>query len=99
MFLQRAPGELYLQCGGSCSVGHIPPETRLAGASTAGWLEKVDPVTLETLHRSPDLPSGGHLWCGAAVVHANGDIYVVNGRWMHRLSHADCRSDPPPRRL
>eukprot|EP01050_Picozoa_sp_SAG11_P046578 SAG11_NODE_23902_length_381_cov_1.177305_1_plen_110_part_10 len=51
-----------------------------------GWLGRVEPSTLETLARSPDLPSGGHLWCGAAVAHANGDLYMVNGRYCHRLT-------------
>jgi len=47
-------------------------------------------MTLETIARSPDLPSGGHLWCGAVVVHENTDLYVVNGRYCHRLD-VDCR--------
>ena len=44
------------------------------------------PTTLETLARSPDLPSGGHLWCGGVVAHANGDLYMVNGNYVHRLT-------------
>ena len=76
MFVLRDPGELFLQGG-----------TRLGqGADSFGWVQKLDPVSLETLARSPRLPSGGHNWCGAATVHENGDLYVVNGCYCHRLS-------------
>jgi hypothetical protein len=88
MFVQRGTGELYLQCGAGMGAGELPPVLRRGGDSS-GWLEKVDPTTLQTLCRSPPLPSGGHLWCGAAVAHANGDLYMVNGRYCHRLS-PDC---------
>ena len=83
MFVQREPGELFLQVGAVQSRDGTPPFYRPDGDS-AGWLERVDPITLETLARSPDLPSGGHVWCGAVVVHQNGDLYVVNGRFRHR---------------
>ena len=76
MLVQREPGELYLQGGTR------PGQTR----ASHGWVERIDPVTLEPLAASPELPSGGHNWCGAACVHANGDIYVVNGEYCHRLS-------------
>lgn len=76
MLVQRAPGELYLQGG-----------TRTGQREVSfGWVYKIDPVTLETILESPRLPSGGHNWCGAATVHENGDIYVVNGCYCHRLS-------------
>jgi len=88
MFVQRARGELFLQGGAVQSREGTPPFYRPDGDS-AGWLERVDPITLETLARSPDLPSGGHVWCGAVVVHQNGDLYVVNGRYCHRLN-PDC---------
>lgn len=78
MFIQRARGELYL-CG-----------TNMPGSDERrGWVERVDPVTLATTARSPDLPSGGHTWCGAIVAHENGSIYSVNGRFLHRLDR-DC---------
>jgi hypothetical protein len=86
MFIQREPGQLYLQCGPSLGPRELPPARRQPGDRDCGWLEKVDPITLETLKRSPDLPSGGHLWCGAVVAHENGDIYMVNGRFCHRLT-------------
>ncbi len=75
MFIQRGPGELFL-CG-----------TNMPGSGERrGWVERVDPLTLEPIARSADLPSGGHTWCGAIVAHANGDIYAVNGRYLHRLN-------------
>jgi len=27
-----------------------------------GWVEEVDPITLETIRQSPDLKTGGHNW-------------------------------------
>ncbi len=89
MFVRRGPGELFVQGGAGLGVGEFPPSYRAEGDS-GGWLERVDPVTLQTLARSPELPSGGHLWCGAVVVHENGDLYMVNGRYCHRLDE-DCR--------
>ena len=77
MFVRREEGELFLQ--GS---HHTPPAN--------GWLERVDPVTLEPVAASPMLSSGGHSWCGAVAAHENGDLYMVNGRYVHRLD-TDCR--------
>jgi len=74
MAIAGAGGTLYIQ---GCDPG--------AGTS---WLEQIDPVTLETVHRSPDL-AGGPFWPGGAAVHANGDLYVTYGRWCHRLD-AEC---------
>ncbi len=76
MFVQRDRGELYLQ-------GGTPIGQR---RDSYGWVEQVDPQTLEVLRASPRLPSGGHNWCGAAAVHENGDLYVTNGCYIHRLS-------------
>ncbi|MEX2245185.1 MAG: hypothetical protein WEC75_00705 [Dehalococcoidia bacterium] len=75
MFVWRDESELYLH-------GTMPP----ADPHPHGWVERVDPRTLEVIDASPDLPCGGHIWCGAVVVHANGDLYVVNGSYLHRLS-------------
>ena len=80
MLVQRAPGELFVQGGAGLRRGETPPAYRSEG-SHHGWLERVDPVSLEPIARSPELPSGGHLWCGSVVVHANGDLYMVNGRY------------------
>ena len=41
---------------------------------------------MKQYNESPKLPTGGHVWCGAIAAHANGDLYKVNGRYMHRLS-------------
>lgn len=89
MMVQRAPGELYVQGGGGLRRGELPPHFRAEGRNS-GWLERINPITLEPIDRSPELPSGGHLWCGAVVVHANGDLYMVNGRYCHRLD-PQCR--------
>ncbi|NQY56540.1 MAG: hypothetical protein HRT86_08665 [Ilumatobacteraceae bacterium] len=85
MFVQRRRGELYLLCG--AGIDGLPPQHRPAGDSD-GWVERVDPITLETIDRSPALSSGGWLWCGAIVVHRNGDLYAVNGRFAYRLDPA-----------
>ena len=79
MFVQRDGGELYLQGGAQ----------PFQADESFGWLEKVDPKSLEPVARSPKLQSGGHNWCGAVVVHENGDLYMTNGRFCHRLS-PDC---------
>lgn len=77
MMIRRDRGELFLQ--GNTPPGHADPH---------GWVERIDPLTLETLDRSPRLPAGGHTWCGAALVHATGDLIVVNGAYVHRLDPA-----------
>ncbi len=78
MFVQRDEGELYLQ-----------GTTQAEDPSVAGWVERVDPVTLAPLASSGDLPAGDHEWCGSVAVHRNGDLYTVNGSYLHRL-RADC---------
>lgn len=70
------PGEVYL-------LTHSALRARI-GLSTASRVERIDPVTLKTVDRSPRLP-GGPMWPGGMAVHANGDVYVVYGRWAHRL--------------
>ena len=76
MFVHRNHEELYLQGG-----------TRIGQRRASfGWVKQLDPITLETIRETPKLPSGGHNWCGAVCVHENGDLYMVNGRYCHRLS-------------
>jgi len=75
MVVQRDPGELYL-------LRHT------AGDDAVAWVERVDPVTLDEVERSPDLP-GGPTWPGGVAVHENGSLYVVFGRHAHRLD-PDC---------
>jgi hypothetical protein len=72
MVVLRAPGEVFVQ-------GNSPPSP-----NSTSWVERIDPVTLGTLARSPDMP-GGPFWAGGILAHANGDLYVTYGRYCHRL--------------
>jgi len=72
MVVLREPGEVYLLC-------------HTTGDAAVAWVERIDPVTLEAVVRSPDLP-GGPTWPGGVAVHANGSLYTVFGRHAHRLS-------------
>lgn len=67
----RDPGELFL-------LRHT------IGADTVSWVERLDPTTLATLDRSPDL-AAGPFWPGGLAAHADGGLIVVYGRWAHRL--------------
>ena len=92
MCVQRGKGELCLQCGTRHNAGEIPPPKKRRPPlckRLARKDQKIDPNTLATIPCSPDLPSGGHMWCGAVVAHANGDLYMMNGRFAHRLK-PDC---------
>ena len=71
MAVTRDPGQLYL-------LGHT------AGDDAVSFVERIDPVTLEALGRSPDL-AGGPTWPGSLAAHANGSLYVVFGNHAHRL--------------
>lgn len=73
MVVLRAPGEVFLQ-------GNSQP-----WENTTSWVERIDPITLATVARSPDLP-GGPFWAGGILAHANGDLYVTYGRYCHRLN-------------
>ena len=73
MVVLRAPGEVYLQ--GSTSLG---PEN-------AVFVERIDPVTLAPIVRSPDLAAGGVWWPGGVVVHRNGFLYVTQGTGCWKL--------------
>ncbi|MEM7325131.1 MAG: hypothetical protein AAF531_18725 [Actinomycetota bacterium] len=74
-FVQRDPGELFLY-----------GTTLASDPAVAGWVERVDPVTLEPLASTGDLPAGGHEWPGGVAVHRNGDLYMVSGGYMHRVA-------------
>ena len=80
MAVRRGEGELYL--GGTMPAFTGPPPF--------GWLQKLDPETLDVLAETPELPCGEHVWCGAIAAHQNGDIIKVNGCYMHRLA-PDCQ--------
>lgn len=75
MVVLRDPGEAYV-------LRHT------FGDGAISWVERVDPVSLEPIERSPDL-DGGPMWPGGVAAHANGSLYVVFGRHAHRLA-ADC---------
>jgi hypothetical protein len=77
MVVLRDAGELYVQ--GNTGTG----------ADTTGWVERIDPESLETVARSPALPAGP-FWPGGVAAHANGSLYVTYGRWCHRLD-PDCQ--------
>lgn len=78
MTVLRDPGEVYF-------LSHSALRARVLGRPTTSCVEKIDPLTLRTLGRSPRLP-GGPMWPGGMAVHRNGDLYVVYGRYIHRLS-------------
>ena len=54
---------------------HARPPAARATRCTA-WVERIDPLTLEPLARSPDLPAGP-FWPGGMAAHANGSLHVV----------------------
>jgi len=70
------PGEVYL-------LTHSALRANI-GLPTTACVERIDPHSLRTLERSPRLP-GGPMWPGGMAIHRNGDIYVVYGRYAHRL--------------
>ena len=76
MTVLGAPGEVYL-------LTHSALRARW-GRPTSCRVSRIDPITLAPEATSPRLP-GGPMWPGGLAVHANGDLYVVYGRWAHRL--------------
>jgi hypothetical protein len=76
MTVLGAPGEVYL-------LTHSALRSKL-GLPTTACVERIDPISLKTLCRSPRLP-GGPMWPGGMAIHRNGSIYVVYGRYAHRL--------------
>jgi hypothetical protein len=76
MTVLGAPGEVYL-------LTHTVLRAKL-GLPTTACVERIDPLTLKTLARSPRL-AGGPMWPGGMAIHRNGHIYVVYGRYLHRL--------------
>lgn len=79
MAVRRDPSEWYL--GGTMPAFTGPPPF--------GWVNRFDPISLETLASSPQLPCGDHVWCGAILAHADGSIISVNGSFVHRLDPHD----------
>lgn len=60
--------------------------TSLPGGSPFGRVERIDPLTLETIITSPNLETGGHIWEGGCLAHRNGDIYAITGCFLYRLN-------------
>lgn len=56
-----------------------------AGDGAVAIVERIDPVTLDPLATSADLP-GGPVWPGGIAVHPSGDVHVVFGNHAHRLA-------------
>ncbi len=81
MVLLREPGEVYIM-----TVAMF--RRRLLRLPAHARVEKIDPVTLRTIARSPKLKGGG-FWPGGFAVHRNGDLYLTYGSYCHRLN-ADC---------
>jgi hypothetical protein len=81
MTVLGAPGEVFLLTHSALRASF--------GLPTTARVERIDPVTLKTIAASPRLP-GGPMWPGGIAVHPNGDLYVVYGRWLHRLDR-DCQ--------
>ena len=79
MVIQREKNEFFL--GGTMPYFN--------GPKPYGWVQKINPDTLEVLNESPQLPCGDHVWCGAIAAHKNGSVIKVNGSFMHVLS-PDC---------
>lgn len=71
------PGEVFL-------LTHSALRARL-GLPTTSCVERIDPLTLKTVARSPRLP-GGPMWPGGMAIHRDGQIIVVYGRYAHTLS-------------
>lgn len=87
MVVLRDPGEVYVLRHGF-------------GDGAVAWVEQIDPLTLEVLRQSPELP-GGPMWPGGVAAHAGGSLQVVFGNHAHRLA-ADLTllaSTELPRRL
>ena len=77
MTVLGAPGEVYL-------LTHSALRAQV-GLPTTACVERIDPLTLKPLDRSPRL-RGGPMWPGGLAIHCNGDLLVVYGRHAHRLN-------------
>ena len=77
MVVLREPGEVYLM-----TIAMF--RNRLLRRPAHSRIEKIDPVTLKTIARSPKLKAGA-MWPGGFAVHRNGDLYITYGSYCHRL--------------
>ena len=78
LLIRREPGELY-------ALRHTIPRGGAQNRPAEGWVERLDPLTLEVTATTPRLP-GGPYWPGGIAAHANGSLYMVFGAWTHRLT-------------
>src|SRR5436190_3367729 len=78
VLLRREPGELY-------ALRHDVPVRGEQSSPVEGWVERLNPATLEVTATTPRLPAG-RWWPGGLAAHANGDIHMVLGRWAHRMT-------------
>ncbi len=78
MVIRRDPGEWFV--GGTMA--------SFVGEAPHGWVQRIDPETLDVLADTGPLPCGEHVWCGAVAAHANGSLYNVNGSHLHKISAA-----------
>lgn len=78
MVIRRDEGELF-------ALRHGMPLDGPNASPVQGWVERLDPDTLELRASSPRLP-GGPYWPGGIGFHASGDMLMVFGCWAHRLS-------------
>lgn len=76
------PGDVYL-------LTHSALRSRI-GLPTTACVERISPISLATIARSPRL-AGGPMWPGGMAFHRNGDLYVVYGRHAHRLDRTCAR--------
>lgn len=72
MVVSPTPDELFVLC-------------HSGGDAAESWVERLDPVSLETITTSERL-RGGPAWPGGIAVHHDGDLYVVFGNHAHRLN-------------
>lgn len=67
-----------------------------SGPPPHGWVERIDPHSLESLVSSDELPCGDHVWCGAILAHANGSLVTkdlkLEGQGGTTITRLDPRS-------
>ncbi len=81
MVVLREPGQVYMM-----TIEML--RNRIFRIPACSQIERIDPVTLESVKISPKL-KGGNIWPGGFAVHRNGDLYVTYGSYCHRLD-PDC---------
>jgi hypothetical protein len=78
MLIRREPGELF-------ALRHTIPVGDPLSGRVEGWVERLDPESLEVTASSPRLAAGTY-WPGGIAAHANGDIHMVFGHSAQRLT-------------